>query len=94
MRFVYYSQQWVFLRAGQLLSLLFEDVFKRFNADLQKRIETIGTKPNPATEFDVVKMMTPTMITNAMVTAISTGNWRLKRFKMDRAGVTQGRLLV
>ncbi|KAJ8315119.1 hypothetical protein KUTeg_007269 [Tegillarca granosa] len=74
--------------AGQLLSLLFEDLFKKFNSEL-KRIADI-TIPKPrAAQFDVVKHMRQDQITNGLVNAISTGNWTIKRFKMDRAGVTQ-----
>ncbi|MED6261796.1 DNA-directed RNA polymerase III subunit RPC2 [Ataeniobius toweri] len=74
--------------AGQLLSLLFEDLFKKFNAELKKIADQIIPKQRAA-QFDVVKHMRQDQITNGMVNAISTGNWSLKRFKMDRQGVTQ-----
>jgi len=77
--------------AGQLLSLLFEDLFKRFNADLKRSAELVLQKQNRVNAFDVVKSThwrTDT-VTHGFSHAISTGNWVLKRFKMDRAGVTQ-----
>ncbi|KAJ8601877.1 hypothetical protein CTAYLR_002701 [Chrysophaeum taylorii] len=77
--------------AGQLLSLLFEDLFKRFNADLKRSAELVLQKQNRAAVFDIVKstVWQTSTITQGFVHAISTGNWVLKRFKMDRAGVTQ-----
>ena len=77
--------------AGQLLSLLFEDLFKQFNATLQKTADNMLSKPNRLL-FDIQKTITEIqhdIITNGMTSAISSGNWRLKRFKMERAGVTQ-----
>ncbi|KAL1490560.1 hypothetical protein ABEB36_013233 [Hypothenemus hampei] len=74
--------------AGSLISLMFEDVFKRFNYDLKSIAEKTIPKIR-ATQFDVVKYMRPELITNCLVFAISTGNWTIKRFRMERLGVTQ-----
>lgn len=75
--------------AGSLLSLLFEDLFKLFNKDLKRQADMVLSKANRAQAFDVVKCIRPDTITHGMSTAISSGNWVLKRFRMDRAGVTQ-----
>lgn len=75
--------------AGSLISLLFEDLFKRFNTDLKRQVDAVLAKPNRAAAFDVVKYIKQETITQGFVHAISTGNWQLKRFRMDRAGVTQ-----
>jgi DNA-directed RNA polymerase III subunit RPC2 len=75
--------------AGNLLSLLFEDLFKIFSKDLKRQADLVLSKPNRAQAYDVVKSIRPDTITNGMITAIATGNWVLKRFRMDRAGVTQ-----
>lgn len=75
--------------AGSLLSLLFEDLFKRFNSDLKRQADMILSKPNRASGFDIMKFMRADTITQGFVHAISTGSWVLKRFRMDRAGVTQ-----
>lgn len=79
-----------FFSAGQLLSLLFEDLFKKFNHDLKTNIDKILKKTNRATEFDAIKQfqLHGDGITQGFVRAISTGNWSLKRFKMERAGIT------
>jgi DNA-directed RNA polymerase III subunit RPC2 len=75
--------------AGALLSLLFEDLFKRFNADLKRHADTVLDKPARAQAFDIYKMIRQDTITNGFVHALSTGNWSIKRFKMERAGITQ-----
>ena len=72
----------------QLLSLLFEDLFKKFNFEL-KRIADQTIPKKRATQFDIVRHMRQDQITMGLQHAISTGNWSVKRFKMDRAGVTQ-----
>ncbi|OMJ79016.1 hypothetical protein SteCoe_21047 [Stentor coeruleus] len=77
--------------AGQLIGLLFEDLFKRFNSDLKKYIDKIFSKPrNSKSEpFNVMRAIRTDTITLGLNNAISTGNWSLKRFKMERAGVTE-----
>lgn len=57
--------------AGSLLSLMFEDVFKRFNWDLKSIAEKTIPKIR-ATQFDVIKYMRSDLITNCLVFAIST----------------------
>ncbi|KAJ2841421.1 DNA-directed RNA polymerase III complex subunit Rpc2, partial [Coemansia brasiliensis] len=76
--------------AGQLIALLFEDLFKRFNSDLKLNVDKVLKKPNLAREFDAYNQLLchGDLITQGLMRAISTGNWSLKRFKMDRAGVT------
>nr|ANJ43283.1 RNA polymerase III subunit B [Sugiyamaella mastotermitis] len=76
--------------AGQLMSLLFEDLFKKFNSDFKANIDKVLKKPNRTNEFDALLNITihSNNITMGMNRAISTGNWSLKRFKMERAGVT------
>ena len=76
--------------AGQLLALLFEDKFKQLNAELKRQADQSLSKPNRTSPFDVSKYLRPdSCITQGFIHAISTGNWVLKRFKMDRAGITQ-----
>lgn len=74
--------------AGSLLSLMFEDLFKRFNWEL-KMIADKNIPKVKAAQFDVVKHMRAAQISMGLETAISSGNWTIKRFKMERAGVTQ-----
>ncbi|ODQ63146.1 DNA-directed RNA polymerase III [Nadsonia fulvescens var. elongata DSM 6958] len=76
--------------AGQLMSLLFEDLFKKFNSDFKANIDKVLKKPNRANEFDALLSISihSSNITMGLNRAISTGNWSLKRFKMERAGVT------
>lgn len=97
--------------AGQLLSLLFEDLFKKFNSDLKKSVDTqiqrIASKvakdrsrrrlsdgtdlgrATPRPNVDVSKYFRTDTISQGLEFAISTGNWNVKRFKMERAGVTE-----
>lgn len=76
--------------AGQLLSLLFEDLFKKFNNDFKANLDKILRKPSRASEFDALLHINihSNNVTMGLNRAISTGNWSLKRFKMERAGVT------
>ena len=84
--------------AGQLISLLFEDTFKRFQSDLQKQINSQLQKNRNKGEnkepFDVFTLFRSDTISSALENAISTGNWSLKRFKMERAGVSFYKLIV
>lgn len=75
--------------AGQMLSLLFEDHFKRFNHEFKTSIDKVLGKRNRLS-FDAAEhfRMHLSHITSGMERSIATGNWNLKRFKMERAGVT------
>lgn len=82
--------EYLLRRAGQLLSLMFEDLFKKFNSDVKAGIDKVLKKPNRTTEFDAITQfrLHGDHITAGFVRAISTGNWSIKRFKMERAGIT------
>jgi len=72
--------------AGQLISLLFEDLFKKFNSDLKKICDMNLVKdPN----FDIYSQIRGDAITHGLFNSLSTGNWNVKRFKMQRSGITQ-----
>ncbi|XP_068232795.1 DNA-directed RNA polymerase III subunit RPC2 [Palaemon carinicauda] len=77
--------------AGSLISLLFEDLFKKFNAEIKKKSDSMLCKKGKVSQFDAVSYMQSRQdsITNGLEVAISTGNWTIKRFKMERQGVTQ-----
>lgn len=76
--------------AGQLLSLLFEDLFKRFTSEVKMSIDKFLKKNNRAVPLDAVHMISnhANSIGIGINRAIQTGNWTVKRFNMNRAGVT------
>ncbi|KAJ3259133.1 DNA-directed RNA polymerase III core subunit ret1 [Boothiomyces macroporosus] len=77
--------------AGQLLSLLFEDLFKNWTLQIKRAIDQQLKKPNRTSQYDASTAVSATskFITDGLFRAISSGNWNVKRFKMERAGVTQ-----
>ncbi|KAJ9081522.1 DNA-directed RNA polymerase III complex subunit Rpc2 [Entomophthora muscae] len=76
--------------AGQLMSLLFEDLFKSFNLKVKQGIDAALKKKNRSTLYDCANTMrtNTSVITSGFIRAISTGNWVVKRVGMNRAGVT------
>lgn len=75
--------------AGALISLLFQDLFKKFTFDLEKDIERNLPKQKRREEFDAISCIRHDSLTMGLENAIATGNWSLKRFKMERQGITQ-----
>lgn len=87
--------------AGQLIGLLFEDLFKNFNQDIKSKTDKVLTRylqhrastsassrrvePYP----DAFSAVAENLITHGMQRAISSGNWNIKRFRIDRTGVSQ-----
>lgn len=71
------------------MSLLFEDLFKRLNSDLKRQADAVLSKANRATQFDIAKCIRTDTITYGLESALSSGNWIIKRFRMERKGVTQ-----
>lgn len=76
--------------AGQMLSLLFEDLFKQFQVNLRMLIDKVIKKPNRAVSIEPLTHIASSgsFITQGMNRAIQSGNWSVKRFNMQRAGVT------
>lgn len=75
--------------AGGLLALLFEDLFKRMNSELKRQADHHLSKSNRVAQFDIVKCIRTDTLTFGLEHAISSGNWSIKRFRMERKGVTQ-----
>mmetsp|Transcript_37217 Transcript_37217/g.6648 ORF Transcript_37217/g.6648 Transcript_37217/m.6648 type:complete len:93 (-) Transcript_37217:121-399(-) len=73
------------------MSLLFEDLFKRMNSEIKKEVDKYYAKDHSkkTKPFEVTQAFKSNTITMGMANALTTGNWSLKRFKMERAGVTE-----
>jgi DNA-directed RNA polymerase III subunit RPC2 len=69
---------------------LFEDQFKAYVTQLKTAFDKVLKKPARTSPFDphATMILQGQIITSGFIRAISTGNWSLKRFRMDRAGVT------
>ncbi|GIQ83201.1 DNA-directed RNA polymerase, subunit 2 [Kipferlia bialata] len=74
--------------AGDLLGMLFEDLFHRLCVDLSKAANAALSKANRAQQFDPSQSLRPDIVTQGFIHAISSGNWVIKRLKTDRAGIT------
>ncbi|XP_071901923.1 DNA-directed RNA polymerase III subunit 2-like isoform X1 [Coffea arabica] len=75
--------------SGQLLSLLFEDLFKTMNDEVRKTIDAILSKTSRSSRFDMSQYIVKDSITVGLERTLSTGNWDVKRFRMHRKGMTQ-----
>lgn len=78
--------------SGQLMSLLFEDLFKTMNSIAVDSVNMAYEKANRANQLDFIVPIQrqSTILTQGLERALSTGNWDLKRFRMHRKGVSQG----
>ncbi|VUZ43037.1 unnamed protein product [Hymenolepis diminuta] len=74
--------------AGSLVGLLFEDAFKTFNEDLWMTVSKLDAKRRVG-PFDISRHIKTWLITDHLNRAISSGNWIIKRFRMQRQGITQ-----
>ncbi|GFP99206.1 DNA-directed RNA polymerase iii subunit rpc2 [Phtheirospermum japonicum] len=75
--------------SGQNIALLFEDLFKTMNDEARSTIDKLLSKPNRSSRFDTSQYIVKDSITVGLERSISTGNWNVKRFRMDRKGMTQ-----
>lgn len=57
--------------------------------DACEQADNTLSKSNRASTFDAAKNLHVEMISQGMESAISSGNWTIRRFRMERKGVTQ-----
>ncbi len=51
--------------------------------------DNVLSKANRPKDYDATKSVRGDLITQGMESAISSGNWTIRRFRMERKGVTQ-----
>jgi DNA-directed RNA polymerase III subunit RPC2 len=74
---------------GEMLSILFEDLIKRLNSDLSRQFDSQMNKYKYVVPFDIIKKIRSDIITYGFESSILSGNWTIKRYKIERKGVTQ-----
>ena len=62
--------------------------------DSRLQADTTLSKANRASAFDAGKNLRAEIISHGMESSISSGNWSIKRFRMERKGVTQAHLIL
>ncbi|CAM8947079.1 unnamed protein product [Rhodiola kirilowii] len=75
--------------SGQLISLLFEDLFKTTNKEVVVRVDKFLQRISRSQAFDFSQHLEMNAITDGLERTLSTGNFKISRFRMDRKGMTQ-----
>lgn len=75
--------------SGQLISLLFEDLFKTMISEVKKTIDKLLGKHSRSSRFDFSQHLNSNIISFGLERTLSTGNWDVKRFRMHRKGMSQ-----
>lgn len=75
--------------SGQLISLLFEDLFKTMNDQAVDYVSKLCDRNTTELPDFFKYIQKQEFITQGLERAVSTGNWDLKRFHMHRKGVSQ-----
>lgn len=96
----YYGNKRVEL-AGDLISVLFEDAFKTFNQDIRSRMDKLlvrhmqhrssvaGSSKRMDPYPDAFGSVPESIISTAIQRAMSSGTWNIRRFRIERSGVSQ-----
>ncbi|KAF3619580.1 putative germin-like protein 2-3-like [Capsicum annuum] len=64
--------------SGQLLSLLFEDLFKTLNDEARNTIDALLARPSRSSRLDISQYIVKDYITKGLEKTLSTGNWDVK----------------
>ncbi|XP_058743797.1 DNA-directed RNA polymerase III subunit 2-like [Vicia villosa] len=76
--------------SGQLISLLFEDLFKSMTTHVKMTADKLLDKSDKAKNFDFSRILvSQDCISPGLERTLSTGNFEVKRFRMQKSGVTQ-----
>ncbi|XVF24522.1 hypothetical protein REPUB_Repub13aG0135400 [Reevesia pubescens] len=76
--------------SGQLISLLFEDLFKTTISEVKKLVDHALSKTSRSSALDPSQFLrSRETITVGLERTLSTGNFDIKRFRMHRKGMTQ-----
>lgn len=84
----YYGNKRVEL-AGDLLGILFDDLFSKANKEFKKQLSFAIEKQKKEYLIDLNESFKSEIISNGIEMAFITGNWSIKKYKIERSGITQ-----
>ena len=74
---------------GQIISILFEDLFYKTIKEAHKFYKQNYEKFKKNINLDLISFVRTDIINNGLEYSFSTGNWIVKKFKIEKNGVTQ-----
>jgi len=75
--------------AGNIISILFEDLYRKTLKEAYKYYKQNSAKLKKSQNFELISFIRQDIITNGLEYSFSTGNWIVKKFKIEKNGVTQ-----
>uniref|UniRef100_A0A7S0VKJ2 DNA-directed RNA polymerase subunit beta n=1 Tax=Hemiselmis tepida TaxID=464990 RepID=A0A7S0VKJ2_9CRYP len=75
--------------AGNIVSILFEDFYLKTLKEGYKYYKLNSAKLKKGQNLDLISFLRQDIITNGLEYSFSTGNWIVKKFKIEKNGVTQ-----
>ena len=75
--------------SGQLVSILFEDLFKKSIFEMEKKFFIVKKKLKKILEHELFSFFRSDIISNGLEYSFSTGNWSIKKLTQEKHGVTQ-----